>query len=104
MVACLIVLASFAIFVVQQSNNASGQQQEVVAQSGGKATVAKAPKQASGLHKAIDEASEQISSPFAGIVAPSQSEWGAQIVRLVLSLLVYGLGVGFVIRAISVRV
>ena len=104
MIACLIVLASFAIFVVQQSNSASGQQQAVVAESGGASTVAKAPKQESGLHKAIDEAAEQISSPFAGIVEPSQSEWGAQLVRLILSLLVYGLGVGFVIRAISVRV
>jgi predicted PurR-regulated permease PerM len=105
MIACLVVVASFAIFVVDQSTNASGQQQEEVAQSGGQATHASAAagSHPSGLHKGIDEVAEQITSPFAGIVSSSSSEWGSQLVRLVLSLLVYGLGVGYIVRFISVR-
>jgi hypothetical protein len=106
MIACLIVLASFAIFVVDQSTNASGQQQEEVAQSGGQTThpTAAAGSHPSGLHKAIDEAANQITSPFAGIVSSTSSEWGSQIVRLLLSLIVYGLGVGYLVRVVSVRI
>jgi len=106
MIACLFVIAAFVIFVVDQSTNASGQQQEAVAQSGGQASHPTSPagSHPSGLHKAIDEVAEQISSPFAGIVSPSSSEWGSQLVRLVLSLLVYGLGVGYLVRMLSVRV
>lgn len=106
MIACLFVMASFAIFVVDQSTNASGQQQEVVAQSGGQTlhTPKAAGSKPSGLHKAIDEVSNQLTSPFAGIVSSSNSEWGSRIVQLVLALLLYGLGVGYVMRVLSVRV
>ncbi len=105
MIACLFVVASFVIFVVDQSTNASGQQQEVVAQSGGQTSHAttSAGSHPSELHKGIDEVAEKITSPFAGIVSSSSSEWGYQLVRLVLSLLVYGLGVGYVVRYLSVR-
>jgi hypothetical protein len=98
MIACLIVLASFAIFVVHQSSSASKHQQDVVA---GKSS-APASTQPSGLHEAIDEASNELTSPFAGIVS-SSSEWGSRLVKLILALLVYGVGLGFLMRMISVR-
>jgi hypothetical protein len=106
LLACVIVLASFAIFVVDQSTNASGEQQAEVAQSSGHVAASQkvAGSHPSGLHKVIDEASSELTSPFASIVTASSSEWGSRLVQLVLALLVYGLGVGYLIRVVDVRV
>jgi hypothetical protein len=102
MIACLIVVASFTIFVVHQSSSASQHQQEVV-RSGGGSTAPASGSHVGGVHRVIDEASNELTSPFAGIVSSSSSEWGSRLVGLVLSLLVYGLGLGYVMRVISVR-
>lgn len=56
------------------------------------------------MHKAIDEASGQLTSPFSGIVSGSSSEWATRGAKLVLALLVYGFGLGYVARALRVRV
>jgi hypothetical protein len=56
------------------------------------------------VHRTLDEASDALTSPFAGVVSGSQSQWTIHIVRTVLALLVYGLGVAFLVRFIRVRV
>jgi hypothetical protein len=112
-VICLIVIASFVVFAVDQTKSASGHQQEVVASgspvaTNGSGVTGQAPttgaSHKSSIHKAIDEASGDLTSPFSSIVSSSSSEWAERGSRLLLALLVYGFGLGYLARAIRVRV
>jgi len=102
---CLIVALSFTIFAVQQTKAASGHQTEAIANVSGPGdpNATSAAKKGT-VHKTIDEAASKITSPFSGIVSSIKSEWGSEGVKLLLSLLVYGFGLGYVARAIRVRV
>jgi hypothetical protein len=103
---CVIVVAAFAVFAVDQTKTASANQQEQVAASGPPsqaATHAAKPSGESSVHKTLDEASNGLTSPFAGLVAESSSEWASHGVKLLLALLVYGFGLGFIARALRVR-
>jgi hypothetical protein len=102
-VICLVVIASFLIFAVEQTSSASSHQQEVLAENTGPSH-APAPKHKSAPHKAIDEASDFFTSPFAAAVAGSTSQWAIHGVKTVLALLIYGFGLGFLARVIRVRV
>jgi hypothetical protein len=113
-VACVIVTASFAIFVVGQTKSASKHQVEAVS-NGPSVTTSTSPgasgsagkassSHESTLHKAIDEAAQELTSPFAGIVSGSSSEWVIRSVKLLLALAVYGFGLGYLARALRVRV
>jgi len=111
-IACLIVLAAFVVFVVNQTSSASVHQQNEL--NGSAAPAGASTDTASGssvssqhqssLHRTLDEAANTLTSPFAGVVAGSSSEWVVQIVRTALALLVYGLGIAFLVRFIRVRV
>ncbi|HMD57643.1 MAG TPA: hypothetical protein VKG82_09260 [Solirubrobacteraceae bacterium] len=112
-VICLIVIASFVVFAADQTKTASGHQQEQVAAAGtGPATskgvaagAAKAgPSKEGSVHKAIDEASSGLTSPFSGLVSGASSEWATRGVKLLAALLVYGFGLGFLARTLRVRV
>jgi hypothetical protein len=105
-VICLIVVASFVIFAAGQTKSASKHQTEEL--SGkvrpGTSSTGDASTHESSLHKDIDEASEELTSPFAGIVSGSSSEWLIRGVKLALALAVYGFGLGYLARVLSVRV
>lgn len=105
-IACLIVAASFVVFVVDQTGSASTHQQNVLAgnasssdESGSSSSTAKE----SSLHRTLDEAANALTSPFAGVVSGADSEWVTELVRTVLALLAYGLGVAFLVRIIRIR-
>jgi hypothetical protein len=105
-VICLIVLASFVIFATGQTKAASKHQTEAVT-----GTVNSSPSSSkettaheSSLHKDIDEASEELTSPFAGVVSGSSSEWVIRGVKLLLALAVYGFGLSYLARVLRVRV
>ena len=104
-VICLIVIASFVTFAVQQTKTASGHQQE---QLGGSASTQAGSEGSTGhkgaVHEALDEASGQLTSPFAGVMSGSSSEWATRIVELLLALVVYGFGLGYIARVLGVRV
>ena len=100
---CLIVAASFLIFVVEQTSSASTHQQEELIEHPS-ASGAPTVKHESTLHKKIDEASDFFTSPFAGIVSGSNSEWVIHGVKTVLALLVYGFALSYLARVIRVRV
>ncbi len=102
-VICLIVLASFVIFVVEQTSSASTHQQEEVNEHPSP-TGTPSPKHESTLHKKIDEASDFFTSPFAGIVSGSSSQWVIHLVKTALALLVYGFALSYLARVIRVRV
>lgn len=100
---CTIVALSFLVFAIDQTGTASGRQQEQLA--GASAPPAThAAKNESDLHRTLDEASSQLTSPFAGIVSASSGEWASRGVKLLAALLVYGFGLGYLARAIRVRV
>ena len=107
-VICLIVSASFLVFVINQTSSASTHQQnelnEGSAQASSSAPAAPSAKHESTLHRTLDDASNALTSPFAGVVSGSQSQWTIHIVRTVLALLVYGFGLAFLVRFIRVRV
>ena len=103
-IVCLIVIASFVVFVVNQKSSASAHQQNEVLEDSTPAPKASGPKHESTLHRKLDEASNTLTSPFAGVVSGSHSQWVVHIVRTALALLVYGFGVAFFVRFIRVRV
>jgi hypothetical protein len=102
-VICLIVVASFSVFAVDQAKGASTHQQEEV-NKGSAATINSSSAHEGGVHKAIDEASNQLTSPFSGVTSGSSSEWTIRGVNLLLALIIYGFGLGYLARVIRVRV
>ena len=108
LVICAIVIASFAIFALNQTKTASKHQTEELtagsathSASGGGAKSSETVHEGS-VHRDIDDASREFTSPFAGVVSGSNSEWLSRGVKLFLALLVYGVGVGFVARALRI--
>jgi hypothetical protein len=103
---CLIVGVSFALFVINRASNASARQQHEVnapnePQNG--ATTTTHGKEGSA-RKTIDEAARTITSPFSGITDGWSSEWLKRGALLLLTLLIYGFGLGFIARIMRVRV
>lgn len=117
-IACLIVLAAFVVFAVNQTSSASEHQQDELggtvsasepasASSAGGSSLGASSSGAqreSSLHRTLDEVANKLTSPFAGVVAGSNSEWVIQLVRTALALLVYGFGVALLVRFIRIRV
>ena len=101
---CLIVGASFVVFAVDQTKSASSGQQAALKNGTERGSaLADSRQHKNGFHKAIDEAASTFTSPFSGIVSASKSEWGDEMVKLLLALLVYGFGLGYLARFIRVR-
>jgi hypothetical protein len=99
-VLCLIVIASFLLFAVNQTSTASGKQQEVLGSKPVAAQTAAGAKHESGARRTLDETAETLTSPMDGL---SSSEWGERSLRLIFALLVYGFALGFLARALRVR-
>jgi hypothetical protein len=100
-VICLIVVASFAIFVVNETSSASTHQQQELT---GESASSKTSSHESTLHKTIDEASNTLTSPFSAITSGWSSQWAIRGVKLLLTLIVYGFALGFLARVIRVKV
>jgi hypothetical protein len=113
-VICLIVIAWLVVFVVDQTGSASAHQQNEVipgsaptgtpSSEAGAGSAAVKAKPESTARKTLNEVAEALTSPFAGAVSGSHSEWTIHIVKTLLALLVYGFGLAFLARFISVRV
>jgi hypothetical protein len=106
-IACLIVIVSFGLFVIEQTSSASTHQQEAVNGTNGGPTStppATHPAKEDEAHKVIDEVAGKLTSPFSGITAGSTSQWVIRGVGTVMALLVYGVGLGFLARFLRLRV
>jgi hypothetical protein len=99
-VLCLIVIASFLLFAVNQTSTASGKQQEELGSKPVATQTAAESKHESGARQTLDEITETLTSPVDGV---SSSEWGERSLRLIFALLVYGFALGFLARALRVR-
>lgn len=111
-VICLIVIASFGVFAINQTNTASAHQQQTLNESappGTQTSPASTDSSSSGeahksaAHKALDEASDTLTSPFSGVSARWSSEWAKRAVGTLLALLVYGFGLGYLGRMIRAK-
>jgi hypothetical protein len=101
---CLVVLASFAIFAYNQSKKASAHQTQEIVSGANAPNTPSQPAHESSLHKTIDEASDDFTSPFAGVISGSSNEWLVRGVKLLLALAIYGFGCGFLARMVRIRV
>ena len=107
LVICVVVIASFAIFVDDQARGASAHQVEAIKGApaqGAAGSTGTSSTHESTLHKTIDEASDDFTSPFSGVTSGSKSQWVIRGVNLLITLAVYGFGVGFLARVLRVRV
>ena len=107
---CLVVIASFALFAINRTSNASAhQRQEVNGETTGRAgepSSAIAPDSGGrkgSARRMIDEISEAVTSPFSALTEGSSSEWVIHSVDLAVALIVYGFGLGYLARTIRVR-
>jgi predicted PurR-regulated permease PerM len=104
-VACLIVIASFVIFAVNQTGKASTHQQEELSQTPiARQAPSSHPKHENEVRKVIDEASNKLTSPFSGLTSGSSSQWVKHGVNVILALLIYGFALGFLARVLRVKV
>ncbi|HSZ15281.1 MAG TPA: hypothetical protein VK790_14695 [Solirubrobacteraceae bacterium] len=107
-VICTIVVLSFAAFVIEQSQGASEHQtNEILGKPNSgeaDAQVKSGATKKGSVHKALDGASSELTSPFAGVVSGSSSEWVIRGVKLLIALAVYGFGFGYLARTLRVRV
>lgn len=111
LVICLIVIASFTIFAVDKANGASSHQQAVLngtaaapgAPGSSEPEPHAKPAKESSVHKAIDDAASELTSPFAGLASKLSSEWLGKLVETALALIVYGFGLGYLARVLRVR-
>ena len=97
---CMIVILSFGAFVLEKTTSASNHQQALV---GGEETTSSG-SHPSSVHRWLDEASTELTSPFAGVVSGTHSEWASRGGKLVLALIIYGFGLGYLARVVRVRV
>lgn len=104
LVICAIVIASFATFAVEQTKSASGHQQAELKGEVAPGSAVSTPTKEGSVHKTLDEAFNELTSPFASIVSGSSSEWAIRGVKLLLALLVYGFGLSYLARVLRVRV
>ena len=101
---CALVVTSFAMFAYDQVSNASQHQQSELA-TGARPTYAASTANTgtSTTHRRgqpgrfIDDAANQLTSPFRMIVA-SASQWVQHGLETVFALAFYGLGLGFLAR------
>jgi hypothetical protein len=111
LIICLIVAASFLVFVIDQTGSASTHQQKELSELPSPTNTpaaadpsTPAPKHESTVHKTIDEAADVLTSPFSSVVSGSHSQWVIRGVKTLLALLVFGLGLSYLARVIRVRV
>jgi hypothetical protein len=107
-IVCLIVVVSFALFVIDQTSSASTHQQEALNGTNGTSSVAKTqsaqPAHEGTVHQTIDEVASKLIAPFSGITAGSTSQWVIRGVGTLMALLVYGIGIGYLARVLRIRV
>jgi hypothetical protein len=107
---CLVTIASFGLYAINQTDSASAHQQESLA-TGGAIPAAGTPGSAvqtsethtTGVRGGIDNVAKALTSPFDGVTSSSNSEWVKRGVGVLIALVVYGFGLGLIARYVRVR-
>jgi hypothetical protein len=103
-IVCLIVLAWFVVFAVGQSSTAATNQVDKLASGTSHPLPRPAPAKEGSAKKTLGEAAKAITSPFSALTSGMSSAWLSHGVNTLLALLVYGFGVGFLVRLIRLRI
>jgi hypothetical protein len=101
-IVCLVVLAWFVVFAVDQSKVAANHQLGELAGTT-QQVQSKPPAKQSGATKALDQVAKAVTSPFASLTS-GRGPWVIHGLDLLLVLLIYGFGVGFLARFVRLRV
>jgi hypothetical protein len=99
-IACLIVATSFVLFATHQADDGTGN--EIAALGNNAVQVQNAKDKPSSIRTAITNASNTLTSPFSNVLN-SNKAWPVHLSQLVIALLLYGFGVGFLLRWIRMR-
>jgi hypothetical protein len=100
LVASLVVLSGFVVFVIDEASAGSRHQQSELDEPGLAGTQAPPPRHRTGLRRAIEDANGVLLEPFA---IDSSNAWVSHGVPTLLALLVYGVGLGFLARWVAAR-
>ncbi len=100
-ICCTLVIASFGFFAVDQVAGASSQQvAQVNSGSPVPAASSSSAKHHGAIRRFVDQAAKDLTYPFHSL-ARSGSQWADQILLLVISLAIYGVGLGYLARYAS---
>jgi len=101
--ASLVLLASFSLFALDQAGGASNQAQAEVAAAGdqtaGPAIHSAGAK--NGFRGTLDSAARDLTGPFNSWAPGRTDSWGSRSFELGLGLLIYGVGLGALSRAVG---
>jgi len=105
-----VVFFSWGMFVIDQTRAASNHTTEEIAGHHASQTADPSPEQERAreqLHstprEALDDANDVLISPFASIGSASPSRWVRRSVPMMVAVLLYGFGVGYLARFASGR-
>jgi hypothetical protein len=104
----VIIAFSWILFAVDEIGDASASQTEKIALEQRDAANGDNSGSSEDEHgvvrRTIDDAADQLTSPFSGIVADDASVWAIRTVPTVLGLLLYGVGLAVLSRWLVTRV
>ncbi len=93
-----IVLLSWALFAIDQTKTASTDTAAELSTPTTVVTPAQpAPAAEHGLRARIDDVNDALTSPFQSVVS-SKNEWVERSIPMLLALLLYGFGLGYLSR------
>jgi hypothetical protein len=100
-IASATIALSFVLFAAQEVRHGSDrQQQELV---GAANTSSAQDSHHTAARRAIDDASEVLLRPFAGVTGDTRNAWARRGIPALFGLLVYGLGLAYLARRLNVR-
>ncbi|MDQ3723121.1 MAG: hypothetical protein M3376_08665 [Actinomycetota bacterium] len=103
----LIIAIGFTLFALEDIGRASATSEQRIAgytaTSPSPAGVRERERRHSRPREIIDDATDVLLSPFAGITADASSRWARRGVPALLGLLVYGFGLGYLARFMTAR-
>ena len=105
-----IIVLSFVLFAWEQTRKASDATSAAIAAGSASAQVAPSPTQEraretahAAAREAIDDANDELTRPFAALVAGFHSGWARRAVSGLLAVLLWGVGLGYLARFSSGR-
>jgi hypothetical protein len=108
--ASAVVLVSFLLFAVDEARTASDQTAAEIEGRRASRTADPSPAQERDRERAhgtvretIDDVDDVLVAPFASLVPADANRWARRGVPMVLALLVYGFGLGFLARMVRLR-
>jgi len=110
LLACAIVLVSWAAFATDEVRDASNRSAEQVRGRDASRDAAPSPRQEmnreqanSSVREALDDANDFLVKPFAAVVSETDGAWLGRTVPMGLALLLYGVLLGYAARFLSTR-